>query len=90
MLAHPRSPGYEISDEVIVALAHAGLCGIEVFHPDHDAEERARLTALAQSLGLIATGGSDDHGSFNNHGLGVDTTPAEEYELLLALAGTRP
>jgi hypothetical protein len=90
VLAHPRSPGYEISDEVIAELAHAGLCGIEVFHPDHDQAERARLTALAQSLGLIATGGSDDHGSFNNHGLGVDTTPAEEYELLLAMAGTRP
>ena len=90
VLAHPRSPGYEISDEVIARLAHAGLCGIEVFHPDHDQAERARLTALAQSLGLVATGGSDDHGSFNNHGLGVDTTPPEEYELLLALAGSRP
>jgi predicted metal-dependent phosphoesterase TrpH len=90
VLAHPRSPGYEISDEVIGALAHAGLCGIEVFHPDHDEAERARLTALAQSLGLVATGGSDDHGSFNAHGLGAETTPAEEYELLLALAGPRP
>jgi predicted metal-dependent phosphoesterase TrpH len=92
VLAHPRSPGYEISDEVIAALAHAGLCGIEVFHPDHDEEERARLAGLAQSLGLIATGGSDDHGSFNNHGLGADTTPPAEYELLLALArpGPRP
>ena len=90
VLAHPRSPGYEISDEVIAALAHAGLCGIEVFHPDHDQEERARLSELAQSLGLIATGGSDDHGSFNNHGLGVETTPFEEYELLLALAGPQP
>jgi predicted metal-dependent phosphoesterase TrpH len=90
VLAHPRSPGYEISDEVIGRLAHAGLCGIEVFHPDHDPAERVRLAALAQSLGLVATGGSDDHGSFNNHGLGVDTTPPEEYELLLALAGSRP
>jgi hypothetical protein len=90
VLAHPRSPGYEIPDEVIVKLAHNGLCGIEVFHPDHDEDERARLTGLAQSLGLIATGGSDDHGSFNNHGLGVETTPAQEYELLLALAGPRP
>jgi predicted metal-dependent phosphoesterase TrpH len=90
VLAHPRSPGYEIADEVIAALAHAGLCGIEVFHPDHDPAERARLTELAQSLGLIATGGSDDHGSFNNHGLGAETTPAEEYELLLALARPRP
>ena len=69
---------------------HAGLCGIEVFHPDHDEDERARLSRLAQSLGLIATGGSDDHGSFNDHGLGLATTPPAEYELLLALAGPRP
>jgi len=90
VLAHPRSPGYEIPDEVIAALAHAGLCGIEVFHPDHDLKERARLSDLAKSLGLITTGGSDDHGSFNNHGLGVETTPPEEYELLLALARPQP
>jgi hypothetical protein len=89
VLAHPRSPGYEVPDEDIARLAHAGLCGIEVFHPDHDQEERARLSELAQSLGLVATGGSDDHGSFNNHGLGLETTPFQEYELLLALAGPR-
>jgi len=90
VLAHPRSPGYEVPDEDIARLAHAGLCGIEVFHPDHDLEERARLSELARSLGLVATGGSDDHGSFNNHGLGRETTPFEEYELLLALAGPQP
>ena len=64
VLAHPRSPGYEISDEVIVGLADAGLCGIEVFHHDHDQSERMRLTQLAKSLNLITTGGSDDHGSY--------------------------
>jgi hypothetical protein len=90
VLAHPRSPGYEIPDDVIVRLVDSGLCGIEVFHPDHDLRERDRLTELARSLGLITTGGSDDHGSFNNHGLGVETTPPEEYELLLALAAPRP
>ena len=89
VLAHPRSPGYEIPDEVIARLVDSGLCGIEVFHPDHDPAERERLTELARSLGLIATGGSDDHGSFNNHGLGTETTPPGEYELLLALAGPR-
>ena len=36
VLAHPRSPGYEIPDAVIAELAEAGLCGIEVFHFDHD------------------------------------------------------
>jgi predicted metal-dependent phosphoesterase TrpH len=86
VLAHPRSPGYEIPDEVIAALAGAGLCGIEVFHLDHDQSQRLRLTQLAKSLNLITTGGSDDHGSFNGHGLGAETTPPEEYERLLALA----
>jgi 3',5'-nucleoside bisphosphate phosphatase len=87
VLAHPRSPGYEIGDEVIAALAAAGLAGIEVFHPDHDYPERTRLTALARSLDLAATGGSDDHGSFNASGLGSETTPPEEYERLLSKAG---
>jgi 3',5'-nucleoside bisphosphate phosphatase len=86
VLAHPRSPGYEIDDEVIATLAAAGLAGIEVFHPDHDCPERRRLTVLARSLGLAVTGGSDDHGSFNASGLGSETTPPEEYERLLSKA----
>ena len=89
VLAHPRSPGYEIGDEVIAGLAAAGLAGIEVFHPDHDDSERKRLTALASALGLAATGGSDDHGSFNASGLGSELTPPAEYERLLSLR-TRP
>jgi predicted metal-dependent phosphoesterase TrpH len=91
VLAHPRSPGYEITDEVIIGLAAAGLAGVEVWHPDHDHSERTRLAALASRLGLVATGGSDDHGSFNASGLGSETTPPEEYERLLGqAAGARP
>jgi 3',5'-nucleoside bisphosphate phosphatase len=91
VLAHPRSPGYEIADEVIVGLASAGLAGLEVFHPDHDHSERTRLTQLANSLDLVMTGGSDDHGAFNDSGLGSETTPPDQYDRLLALAtGTRP
>jgi hypothetical protein len=89
VLAHPRSPGYEITDEVITGLAAVGLAGLEVFHPDHDYSERTRLTALATRLRLVATGGSDDHGSFNGNGLGAQTTPREQYECLLSQAGTR-
>ena len=99
VLAHPRSPGYEIPDEVIVALADAGLCGIEVFHFDHDQPQRVRLAQLAGSLNLIMTGGSDDHGSYypggrppepagDGRGLGSETTPPEEYARLLALAAS--
>jgi 3',5'-nucleoside bisphosphate phosphatase len=91
VLAHPRSPGYEIADEVIAGLAAAGLAGLEVFHPDHDHSERTRLTQLANSLDLVMTGGSDDHGAFNDSGLGSETTPPGQYERLLALAtGARP
>lgn len=91
VLAHPRSPGYEITDEVIAGLAAAGLAGLEVFHPDHDHSERTRLTQLANSLDLVMTGGSDDHGAFNDSGLGSETTPPGQYERLLALAtGARP
>jgi predicted metal-dependent phosphoesterase TrpH len=92
VLAHPRSPGYEVPDEVIADLAAAGLGGIEVFHPDHDQSERVRLTRLAASLDLIASGGSDDHGSFRGSslaggGIGAETTPPQEYERLLDQAG---
>src|SRR5215468_3391804 len=91
VLAHPRSPGYEITDEVIIGLAAAGLAGLEVWHPDHDHSERTRLAALASRLGLVATGGSDDHGSFNDSGLGSQTTPPEEYERLISQAtGAHP
>jgi 3',5'-nucleoside bisphosphate phosphatase len=89
VLAHPRSPGFEISDEVITGLAAVGLAGLEVFHPDHDHSERSLLTALATRLGLVATGGSDDHGAFNNNGLGAETTPPGEYERLLSQAARR-
>jgi 3',5'-nucleoside bisphosphate phosphatase len=98
VLAHPRSPGYEIPDEDIVRLAGAGLGGLEVFHFDHDQSQRVRLAQLARSLNLIMTGGSDDHGAYqpggrptvtpagHGYGLGSETTPPEEYERLLALA----
>ncbi|HEY1703771.1 MAG TPA: PHP domain-containing protein [Trebonia sp.] len=87
VLAHPRSPGYEVSDESIERLAEGGLAGLEVFHPDHDAAERTRLTDLAGRLSLVMTGGSDDHGSFNNSGIGSQTTPVDEYQKLVAQIG---
>ena len=95
VLAHPRSPGYEIPYEVIEGLAAAGLSGIEVFHFDHDADERKRLAGLAAALNLIMTGGSDDHGAYGpggpapagaGRGLGGETTPPEQYERLLSVA----
>ena len=92
VLAHPRSAhDLLVSDEQIAALAAAGLAGIEVFHPDQSQAQRAALLGLARDLGLVATGGSDDHGSLTGHRIGGETTAAGAYETLLAQAtGAQP
>jgi predicted metal-dependent phosphoesterase TrpH len=91
VLAHPGAQGRDarISDGVIAELAEAGLAGVEVAHPDHNPAERNRLAGLAHDLGLIRTGGSDDHGSLSGHRLGRETTEPAEFERLMARAGQR-
>ena len=85
VLAHPRAGrDTRVTDEQISRLAAAGLAGLEVFHPDQSDAERARLLALASGLGLVATGGSDDHGSLTGYRLGGETTPAGAYQDLLS------
>jgi 3',5'-nucleoside bisphosphate phosphatase len=86
-LAHPRA-GRDTSmpDEQIARLAAAGLAGLEVYHPDQPDTERVRLLALARDLALVATGGSDDHGSLTGHRLGTETTPAAAVEALISRA----
>ena len=85
VLAHPRA-GRDtlVTDEQITGLAAAGLAGLEVFHPDQSEAERARLLALAHDLDLVATGGSDDHGSLTDYRLGCETTSAGAYHDLLS------
>lgn len=87
VLAHPRSPGYEVPDEVIAQLAAAGLAGLEVYHPDHDEAVRQSLLVLAGSLHLIPTGGSDDHGDLTGYQIGRETTSKEALDELLERAG---
>jgi len=88
VLAHPALPAREwvIGDEVIERLARAGLGGLEVAHPDQDGAQRIRLAALAASLGLVCSGGSDDHGALTGYRLGCETTAPGEYERLMSLA----
>jgi predicted metal-dependent phosphoesterase TrpH len=54
---------YRDADALIRALAAEGLDGIEVFHPDHGPDEERRFLALARELQLVATAGSDFHGT---------------------------
>ena len=90
VLAHPRAGrDWKVSDEEIGRLAAAGLAGVEVFHPDQPDTERAGLLALAHDLGLVATGGSDDHGSLTGHRIGCETVGADAYQALISRAGCR-
>ncbi|MFC1528838.1 PHP domain-containing protein [Candidatus Latescibacterota bacterium] len=60
VLAHPVSIR---RDEIIPELVESGLMGIEAVHPMHYPEKQLYYRKLAEKYGLIATGGSDWHGS---------------------------
>jgi hypothetical protein len=66
-------------------MAAAGLVGLEVDHPDHDADDRAHAAALAADLDLIGTGSSDYHGTNKSTGIGARLTDPQAYERLIAL-----
>ena len=83
--------GRIVGDDAIVAMADAGLLGLEVDHPDHSEEERAHLRGLAKELGLLTTGSSDYHGRNKTTPIGACLTDPAQYEALLALGtGSTP
>lgn len=79
VLAHAfaRHRGPTVTGEVIKDLAGTGLAGVEVDHPDHPADARAELRALADRIGLLTTGSSDYHGTNKVIRLGQETTAPE-------------
>jgi predicted metal-dependent phosphoesterase TrpH len=91
VFAHPiaRRRGPVVGDDVVAAMATAGLVGLEVDHPDHDADDREHAAGLARELGLIGTGSSDYHGTNKTTRLGACMTDPEAYAQLLALPTAR-
>ncbi len=79
VFAHPGADarGRIVPDETFDELAAAGLVGLEVHHRDHSPAQRERLTALADRLGLLVTGGSDYHGAGKLNELGENLTRPE-------------
>ncbi len=77
VLAHPvqLSSRPEIIDHVATRLADVGLVGIEVDHPDHRPADIVAFRELAARLKLIATAGSDYHGSRKSVAMGERTGP---------------
>ncbi|MCW2606019.1 MAG: hypothetical protein JWO60_712 [Frankiales bacterium] len=86
VFAHPAANkrGRTVGDDVVVAMAEAGLAGLEVDHVDHDDAGRAHLRGLAAELGLLTTGSSDFHGTNKTVQLGAETTSEEAFERLVA------
>jgi 3',5'-nucleoside bisphosphate phosphatase len=58
--AHPGSQG---ASDRVQELAAIGLDGLEVFHPSHSTADIERLAMLAEAFELVASGGSDWHGT---------------------------
>ncbi|TDC72677.1 PHP domain-containing protein [Micromonospora sp. KC606] len=88
VFAHPRATrrGRIVPDELIVALADAGLAGLEADHEDHSPAEAAHVRGLAADLGLLVTGSSDFHGTHKTVRLGAHTTAVAAFERIVAQA----
>ena len=72
VLAHPGIIEFDHAhdlDTFVGMLAEDGLAGIEVYYSGHDTAKTNYFADLAHKKGLVATGGSDFHGSFNQ---GID------------------
>ncbi|HVM27080.1 MAG TPA: PHP domain-containing protein [Mycobacteriales bacterium] len=88
VFAHPAAVrrGRTVGDDVVVAMAEAGLAGLEVDHVDHDEDAKEHLRGLAAQLGLLVTGSSDFHGSNKTVQLGASTTAPEVFEAVVERA----
>lgn len=64
VLAHPVL--YHLTDEelkqLVCEMKDAGMCGIEAVYSENSKEDDIRMQQLADSFGLLVSGGSDFHG----------------------------
>lgn len=83
VFAHPLRRGRHVGDDGIAEMAAAGLRGLEVDHPDHDAAARDHLAGVAAALGLVRTGSSDYHGTNKTTRIAAGTTAPEQFAALV-------
>lgn len=64
-IAHPLTidPGESTLRSIFEELREVGLSGIEAYYSEHPPHIRTQLAGVASDLGLVATGGSDYHGT---------------------------
>ncbi len=85
VLAHPGMWSAEapVPEDLIEAMAEAGMAGLEADHSDHTPEQREHYRDLAKRLELIVTGGSDCHGTrYDPVRLGSVTTDPDQFRAL--------
>ncbi|MUM77352.1 PHP domain-containing protein [Pseudodesulfovibrio sp. F-1] len=65
ILAHPFILGLDLpgTETLVRELQAQGLDGIEVYYSEHDDAATRAYKAMAERLGLLASGGSDFHGA---------------------------
>lgn len=92
VLAHPilMGMGWKQLDQAIEELKNMGLMGLEVYYSENMGDDTGKLMRIALRHGLIATGGSDFHGTYKPHidigiGRGKLSVPIECGEKLLEM-----
>ena len=84
VFAHPID--VDIADSLTCELVNCGLRGIEAYHRKHSPAIVEYFSSMAESLGLIVTGGSDFHAPNPNNGqiiLGKNFIPEWIYDKLM-------
>ena len=84
VIAHPYD--IDIAEKLIKELMNCGLLGIEAYHRKHSPAIVEYFSSMAESLGLIVTGGSDFHAPNIMNGqivLGKNFIPEWIYDKLI-------
>jgi hypothetical protein len=85
VVAHP---GASDIDDCMARFAAAGVVGLEVHHPKHDALSVRRYLRHARAHGFVVTGGSDFHRAAPGAAFPGDyTVPRATLDALRARAG---
>ncbi len=91
VIAHPHTLGLRAEEygTDFAELVELGLGGIESYYGEYTPDLRSNIAGLCDQLGIVATGGSDYHGSYKPHlsigiGKGDLRVPDESFDALVA------
>lgn len=88
-LAFIAHPGIGSMPQLLESLLKFDFDGIEVYHVHHHPDQAAEFRRIAESRGLLITGGSDCHGTIKGHEpeMGKVRLPWDCYERIVSALG---